>query len=68
MAVFWDVASCSLVGVYCLHHQDIECISLMTEAVSTSEMLVNFYQTMWCNISEDCCLHTCCCENLKSNL
>jgi hypothetical protein len=27
--------------------------ALMTEAVSTSEMSVNFYETTWCNIPED---------------
>jgi hypothetical protein len=27
-------------------------IALMIEAVSTSEMSVNFYQTSWCNIPE----------------
>jgi hypothetical protein len=26
---------------------------LMMEAVSTSEMLINIYQTTWCNIPED---------------
>jgi hypothetical protein len=34
-------------------------------AASTSETLVNFYQTTWCNITEDSHPHTCCCENLK---
>jgi hypothetical protein len=37
MAVFWDVAPCSL----------------MTEAASASETSVNFYQTTWRNIPED---------------
>jgi hypothetical protein len=27
-------------------------ITLMMEAVSTSEILVNFYQAIWCNIPE----------------
>jgi hypothetical protein len=27
--------------------------TLMMEAVSTSETLVNFYKTTWCNIPED---------------
>jgi hypothetical protein len=39
----------------------------MMEAASTSETLVNFYQTTWLNNAEDSHLHTCCCENLKSN-
>jgi hypothetical protein len=45
MIVFWVVAPCSLVEVYqlfrgacCLHHQG-------NEPASTSETLVNFYQT-----------------------
>jgi hypothetical protein len=37
MAVFWDVVP----------------ITPMTEAVSTSETLVNIYQTTWHNIPED---------------
>jgi hypothetical protein len=39
----------------------------MMDAASTSEMLVNFYQTTWCNIPEDSLLHTCHSENLKSH-
>jgi hypothetical protein len=39
MTVFWDVVTCRMV--------------LMMEAVSTSEMVVSFYQTIWCNIPED---------------
>jgi hypothetical protein len=53
MTVFWDVAPCSLVEVYrrfrgaCfLHHQGDE----LTEAESTSETSVNFYQTTRRNI------------------
>jgi hypothetical protein len=42
-------------------------IILMMEAISTSEMSVNFYQSTWCNIPEDNDLHTHCCENLKSH-
>jgi hypothetical protein len=61
---FWDTASCNLEevhrhfrGAYCLHHQGDQVsiiIALMMEAVSTSEMLVNFYETGWCNIPEGC--------------
>jgi hypothetical protein len=47
MAVFWDIASCTLVeidqrfgGTYCLHHQG------------------NHHQTTWLNIPEDSHLHT----------
>jgi hypothetical protein len=29
-------------------------IALMMTAVSTSETLVNFYETSWCNIPEGC--------------
>jgi hypothetical protein len=59
MAVFWVVALCSLVEVYghfrgacCLHHQDDDHCPNM-EAASTSEMLVNFYQTTQHNNPED---------------
>jgi hypothetical protein len=40
-------------------------ITLMMEAVSTSETLVNFYQTTERNIPEDSHLHTSHHENLK---
>jgi hypothetical protein len=42
--------------------------ALMMEALSTSEMSVNFYQTKWCNIPEDSHHHSRHCENLKSQL
>jgi hypothetical protein len=42
-SVFWVVAPCSLVEV----------IALIMEAASTSETLVNFYQTTRCNNPED---------------
>jgi hypothetical protein len=64
MAVFWDVAPCSLVdtdrrfrGAYCLHHQGL--ITLMMDAVSSSETLVNIYQTTRSNFSEDSHLYKC---------
>jgi hypothetical protein len=62
MAVFWVVTPCRLVevyqrlrGTYCLHHQDL--IALMMEATSTSETLVNFYQTTRRYNPEDSHLH-----------
>jgi hypothetical protein len=68
MAVFWVVAPCSLVedyrrfrGVCCLL-----LIALMMEAVSTSEMSVNFYQTIRRYNPEDSHLRTHRRENLKS--
>jgi hypothetical protein len=42
-------------------------ITLMMEAVSTSETLVNFYETTQHNIPEDSHLHNRCCVNLKSH-
>jgi hypothetical protein len=67
MTVFWDVAPCSLVeidrrftGAYCLHYEG-------DEAVSTSETLINFYETTRCNIPEDSHHHTRSRENLKSH-
>jgi hypothetical protein len=64
MAVFWVVSPCRLVEVYwrfrgalCLHHQgdDISSqgIALVMEAASTSETLVNFYQTTRRNNPQD---------------
>jgi predicted transcriptional regulator len=60
MAVFWAVALYSLVEVYqhfrgacSLYHQ-----TLLVEAVSTSEMSVNVYQTTYHNNPEDSCLHS----------
>jgi hypothetical protein len=64
MTVFWVVALCSLVEVY----QYGLLIALMMEVRSTSETLVNFYQTTWHYNPEDNHLHTCHRENLKSNL
>jgi hypothetical protein len=69
MAVIWVVEPYGLVevnqffrGTCCLHHQGRK------EAARTSEVSVNFYESTWCYNSEDCNLHTCCCDNLKSHL
>jgi hypothetical protein len=73
MAVFWVVATCSLVKIYqrfrgpCyrLHHGE----ALMRrpdQAARTSETLVNFYQTTRCYNLEDSYLPTHHRENLKS--
>jgi hypothetical protein len=43
-------------------------IALMMEAASTSETLVNFYQTTWRYNPEDSYLHTRRRENLKSHI
>jgi hypothetical protein len=40
-------------------------IAVMMKAASTSEMLINFYQTTCCYNSEDSHLHFCCHKNLK---
>jgi hypothetical protein len=45
MAVFWVVTPCSMI------------VTLMMEAASTSETLVNFYQNTLRNNSEDSHLH-----------
>jgi hypothetical protein len=73
MTVFWGAVLYILVevywcfrGAYCLHHQGNEW--QMMEALSISGLLVNFYQTTFCNIPEDSHLNTCCHENLKSHL
>jgi hypothetical protein len=38
-------------------------IRAMMEAAGTSEVLVNFYQTAWCNNPEDSHLHIISCIN-----
>jgi hypothetical protein len=63
MAVFWVVAPCILVEVY---RRFSLLIALMTEAESTSETSVNFYQTTRRYNPEDSHLHTRRRENLKS--
>jgi hypothetical protein len=65
MAVFWVVAPCSLVEVY-RRFRGASIIRVM-EAASTSETLVNIYQTTWCNNPEDSHPHNRSCENLKSH-
>jgi hypothetical protein len=45
VAVFWDVAPCSLA--------DMDSITLMMEAVSSCETLDSIYYTAWCSIPED---------------
>jgi hypothetical protein len=45
MAVFWDVTLCSLVQELTAFIKVI--ITLMMEAVSFSEMLVNIHQITW---------------------
>jgi hypothetical protein len=50
MAVFWVVAPCNLLEIY-WHFSKL--IALMMESASTSEMLVNFYQTTCRNNPED---------------
>jgi hypothetical protein len=50
MAVFWDVAPCSLVESNRLISNFI---ALMMEAVSTPETSVSLYQTIRRNIPED---------------
>jgi hypothetical protein len=58
---------CSLVEVY-RRFRGVCCwvITLMMEATSTSEMLINFYQTTQCYNPEDGYLHASRRENLKS--
>jgi hypothetical protein len=54
MAVLWDIAQCSLIEVY--WHSEVLTDSMntvMMEAVSTSEKVVDFYKTIWCTIPEE---------------
>jgi hypothetical protein len=57
MVVFWVVAPCSLVEVTDVSEvfaaSIIRAMTLMMEAASTFETLVNFYQTTWCYNPED---------------
>jgi hypothetical protein len=64
MAVSWVEAPCSLAEVCCLHHQ----VALMMEVASTSETLVNFYQTTRRYNPENSHLRPRRRENLKSYL
>jgi hypothetical protein len=67
ITVFWDIALCCLLesdqhfrGAHCLHQGDeSHLITLMMEAVGTSETSVNFYQTTRCNIQENSHLQFC---------
>jgi hypothetical protein len=60
MAVFWDVAQCSLVEVYrCFRGACcLAAVVLTIKAASTSETSVNFYRTIRRNIPEDSHIHT----------
>jgi hypothetical protein len=70
IAVFWDVAPCSLVILTdvseVLTVSNIRVITLMMEATSTSETSVNIYQTTRRNIPEGSHHHTRRREKLKS--
>jgi hypothetical protein len=66
MAVFWDVALCSLVEVSRRSASII--IAMKEEAASTSETSVNVYQTTRRKFPEDRHLHTRRRDNLKCHL
>jgi hypothetical protein len=51
IAVVWDVAPCSLVDTD-WHFRGV-IITLIMEAVSSSETSLSIYQTTWCNTPED---------------
>jgi uncharacterized paraquat-inducible protein A len=77
MTVFWKAVLCGLIevtdisGLACcystvrFHALDL-LVTLMMEAVNTSEISANFYETSQRNIPEDCHLHTHHHENLNS--
>jgi hypothetical protein len=67
MTVFWDVP-CSLVDIDRRFRGAYSLIALMTEAASSSETLVDIYQTKRRNNPEDSYLRTRHRENLKSQL
>jgi hypothetical protein len=62
MAVFWDVAPCSLIDTEC-HFRELT-VSIIRVM---NKMPVNIYQTTWCYIPEYSHFHTHHCENLKSH-
>jgi hypothetical protein len=70
-AAFWSNAPCNIAeidkrfrGAYCLHHQG----AVMMEVENISETPVKVYQKSRHINPESIQLHTCCCENLKSQL
>jgi hypothetical protein len=76
MTAFWDIASCSLVGVdrrfregFCLHHQgNIWALMSVMEAVCTSETSFIFNENKWRYIPESCHLQNEINEEIKSSL
>jgi hypothetical protein len=63
------VVPCSLVEVF-QNFRGACCpimpsITLMMDAASISEIMVNFYETTYCNIPEESHHYTCYCENQK---
>jgi DNA-binding Lrp family transcriptional regulator len=67
MTVFWDVSLAEITNdsVFIAACTANANICLMMEAVSTTETVVNFYQTTWRSIPEDIHLHTRRREKLK---
>jgi hypothetical protein len=58
MAAFWDVKPCSLVDITDIS-EVLTAITLMMEAVSSSETSVSIYHTTQCNIPEDSHIKIC---------
>jgi hypothetical protein len=68
ITAFWDIVPCSIEQLTSVSEVLTASIfTLMMEAVNTSEMSVNLYETTQRNIPEGCDLHTCHHENLKSH-
>jgi hypothetical protein len=67
MTVFWDVSLADITNdsVFITACTANANICLMMEAVSTTETVVYFYQTIWRSIPEDIHLHTRRHEKLK---
>jgi hypothetical protein len=67
MGIIWDVAPCSLVETDQPFRGAFASITtLMIEAVSSAELLVSIYQTIWLNTCEGSHFHTIPRENVKS--
>jgi hypothetical protein len=65
MAAFWNAVLCSLIDI---NVSEVLTASIIREAVSTSEMLVSFYLTVWHNVLEDMLLNIHHYERLKPHL
>jgi hypothetical protein len=68
IAIFWDIAPCSLYMNHLLSSFLIGCfLTLKMEVIRSSETSVHI-RTTRCYIPEDGNFHNYCCENLKADI